>query len=87
MRGIGFLMVITAHIPSVRLFGYLQGPLKQSADGIARFCDRMAGLAAANTGSGDDKTWQMQATLLLTHGLSLFAAAGAPSGGNAVTWP
>ena len=25
MRGIGFLMVITAHIPSVRLFGYLQG--------------------------------------------------------------
>ena len=58
------------------LFGYLQGPLQQSADGIARFCDRMAGLAAANTGSGDDKTWQMQATLLLTHGLSLFAAAG-----------
>ena len=25
MRGIGFLMVITAHIPSVPLFGYLQG--------------------------------------------------------------
>lgn len=25
MRGIGFLMVITAHIPSVSLFGYLQG--------------------------------------------------------------
>lgn len=25
MRGIGFLFVITAHIPSVKLFGYLQG--------------------------------------------------------------
>ena len=25
MRGIGFLLVITAHIPSVPLFGYLQG--------------------------------------------------------------
>ena len=25
MRGIGFLLVITAHIPSVPLFGFLQG--------------------------------------------------------------
>jgi len=25
LRGVGFLLVITAHVPSVRLFGYLQG--------------------------------------------------------------
>ncbi len=25
LRGVGFLLVITAHIPSVPLFGYLQG--------------------------------------------------------------
>jgi peptidoglycan/LPS O-acetylase OafA/YrhL len=25
LRGLGFLLVITAHVPSVRLFGYLQG--------------------------------------------------------------
>ena len=25
LRGIGFLLVITAHVPSVPLFGFLQG--------------------------------------------------------------
>jgi peptidoglycan/LPS O-acetylase OafA/YrhL len=25
LRGLGFLLVITAHVPSVRLFDYLQG--------------------------------------------------------------
>ncbi len=58
------------------LFGYLQGPLKQEASGIARFCDRMAALASANSGSGNDKIWQTQSTLLLAHCLALFAACG-----------
>lgn len=58
------------------LFSYLRGPLRQSSDGVARFLDRMAGLAVQNQGSGDDKTWQVQAQLLLTAGLDLFVAAG-----------
>jgi TraM recognition site of TraD and TraG len=61
---------------SLDLFGYLRKNLKQSPDGIARFCDRMAGLAVANQGSGDDKTWQTQSVLMTTHALNLFAAAG-----------
>ena len=58
------------------LFGYLRNNLKQSSDSLARFCDRMAGLAVSNQGSGDDKTWATQSVLMTTHGLNLFAAAG-----------
>jgi energy-coupling factor transporter ATP-binding protein EcfA2 len=58
------------------LFSYLRGPLRQSSDGVARFLDRLAGLAVQNQGSGDDKTWQVQAQLMLTAGLDLFSAAG-----------
>ena len=60
----------------VDLLGYLQSNLRQGPDGVARFLDRLAGLSAANQGSGDDKIWAVSATQLLTQALVLTRAAG-----------
>jgi energy-coupling factor transporter ATP-binding protein EcfA2 len=75
-RGSDVIRVTAGGRWAIDLFGYLLGPLGQTSEGVARFLDRLAGLAAGNFGSGDDKTWQVQATHLLTHALELFRAAG-----------
>ena len=75
-RGRDFVR-LTADGPwSLDLFGYRLGPLRQTSEGIARFLDRLAGLAVQNTGSGNDKTWTVQATQLLGKCLDLFRVAG-----------
>jgi hypothetical protein len=61
---------------TVDLFGYLQTNLKQSPQGVARFLDRMAGLAVQNQGQADDKTWAMQSELLIANIFDLFRCAG-----------
>lgn len=67
---------LTADGPwTIDLLGHLLGPLGQSSHGVAQFLDRLAGLAARNTGSGNDKTWSTQATALLGTALDLFRLA------------